>query len=173
MGLPKPTNIETLTISRIQHLLSKITVLQNGCWSFNGAKNQDGYNRFNVNKREVFAHRAFYELFNGEIEKNMLLDHTCHNKERDTCVGGRSCEHRACVNPAHLKVVTIKENLHTGNSHRFNLIKTHCPQGHEYSVDNTQIKRRKNGSVGRSCMQCKRDYMREYSKIKRRIAKCA
>lgn len=39
-----------------------------------------------------------------------------------------------------------------------NVQKTHCPQGHKYTVENTQIKRSRSGGVARSCRQCSRDY---------------
>lgn len=35
--------------------------------------------------------------------------------------------------------------------------KTHCPQGHEYSEENTHIYTKKNGVVGRQCKTCSRE----------------
>jgi len=35
--------------------------------------------------------------------------------------------------------------------------RTECPQGHEYTPENTQIKRSRSGGVARSCLTCHRD----------------
>ncbi|UYL86613.1 HNH endonuclease [Arthrobacter phage RadFad] len=68
-----------------------------GCWNWTAAKNS-GYGRFQIgNKKLVQAHRVAYELTNGPIAPGLFIDHMCHN--------------RACVNPAHLRTVTNKEDL--------------------------------------------------------------
>lgn len=70
----------------------------------------------------------------------------------------------ACCNPAHLEDVTQREN------HAYSLYawgsqmaaKTHCPQGHEYSVDNTIVKvQSKTGGPNRVCRTCKADLQRK------------
>jgi len=63
------------------------------CWEWLGTKNQYGYGLTTTNKK---AHRFAYELDNGPIPDGMIIDHMCHN--------------RGCVKPAHLRVVTHKQN---------------------------------------------------------------
>lgn len=66
------------------------------CWNWT-AHLVDGYGKMRVGDRMVGAHRFSYKIHLGPIPDGMLLDHICHN--------------RACVNPAHLRPVTNKQNL--------------------------------------------------------------
>ena len=57
-----------------------------------------------------------------------------------------------------LKYGTSKENhadtvLH-GHNHYLN--KTHCPSGHPYDLENTQIRKMPSGREGRHCVACRR-----------------
>jgi hypothetical protein len=63
------------------------------------------------------------------------------------------CRRPLCCNPLHLEAVTMRENLMRGNgwSGR-NARKTHCPQGHPYSPENTSVR---DGS--RHCRTCHRE----------------
>jgi hypothetical protein len=62
-------------------------------------------------QKQIPAHRIMWELFNGPIEEDMVIDHMCHNEAYadGTCEGG-VCLHRRCVNPAHLQMITKGEN---------------------------------------------------------------
>lgn len=68
-----------------------------GCWQWLGPINQDGYGRFSVKGKKVFAYRFAYQLLVGPIPEGYELDHSCRT--------------RSCTNPAHLKVATRKENV--------------------------------------------------------------
>lgn len=64
------------------------------------------------------------------------------------------------MNPSHLEPVTLEENYL--RSPITNVNKTHCPQGHEYTYENTYrfsvkywTKKGLVHSTGRSCIICK------------------
>lgn len=64
------------------------------CWLWIGAKTAAGYGRFNND----YVHRLAWEEANGESAAGFEVMHHCDTP--------------ACVNPAHLKRATHKENLH-------------------------------------------------------------
>ena len=109
------------------------------CWEWQGLLSDAGYGRFTTSYRDVRketgAHRWLWLLLVGPIPDDLVLDHLCRN--------------RKCVNPDHLEPVTIGENIRRGWFP--NRDKTHCPQGHPYSPENTKLV---NGGRGRACRAC-------------------
>lgn len=61
------------------------------------SKNDAGYGNFSLNGRQMTAHRAAYTMYNGPVEADQVVRHTCDNPP--------------CVNPAHLLVGTQKDNV--------------------------------------------------------------
>ena len=113
------------------------------CWVWTGCLNHDGYGQASagyVDKKQkmIYTHRAMYELHVGQIPLNLTIDHLCRNP--------------ACGNPKHLRILTISENISHGDS--ANGRKTHCPQGHEYTDENTYYWKQKNGGTMRQCRTC-------------------
>ena len=76
------------------------------CWNWTGATDR-GYGYVTVKgfRAPLKAHRMAYEFSVGPIPAGMQIDHVCFN--------------RSCVNPAHLRVVTNKQN----NEHKRDLQK--------------------------------------------------
>lgn len=68
----------------------------NGCRTWVGSTNADGYASLSVNGRYVGAHRAAWVESNGPIPAGMQIDHMCGN--------------RACIEVTHLNIVTPKSN---------------------------------------------------------------
>ena len=109
------------------------------CWEWTASKVY-GYGQFGIaHQKHARAHRFAYELLVGPIPEGLELDHLCRN--------------RACVNPDHLEPVTTRVNLLRGATVTARKAgQTHCIHGHEFTPDNTFI--RKNGC--RTCLTCRR-----------------
>lgn len=75
-------------------------------------------------------HRISWQILNGPIPKGTLIDHKCHNEAlaEGKCEGGKSCVHRACVNPSHLRAISHLENVQAGARLLSNNI--NCVNGH-------------------------------------------
>lgn len=109
------------------------------CWLWSGAI-RSGYGFVNEGGRgrSLPAHRVSYELLVGPIPEGLTIDHLCRV--------------RNCVNPRHLEPVTLSENVK-----RKPPAPPFCPQGHEFTAENTA--RSTNG--GRICRTCKRSRDRQ------------
>ena len=113
-----------------------------GCMVWTGDKTSNGYGRMVVDGKRKRVHRLMYERVNGEIPDSMVIDHVCRN--------------RLCCNPEHLRVVSNRENILSGEGIAAkNAAKTHCVKGHELSGHNLVIKTRKNRMPERVCRKCK------------------
>lgn len=88
------------------------------CWPWLGSITGVGYGNLKRGEKNSSAHRLAYELVVGPIPEGMTLDHLCHTNDL-ACSGGVACPHRRCVNPAHLEVVTLTENVLRGLAHRW------------------------------------------------------
>ena len=118
-----------------------------GCWLWTGSSGQ-GYGNYWHNGSSRRAHRVLYEDINGPLQAGLELDHLCRV--------------RGCVNPEHLEPVTHRENIIRGEASSYWTSRTRCPQGHEYSKDNTYI-----GNKGeRQCRQCRKAASLRYWKRK-------
>lgn len=132
------------------------------CWPWLGGLDEDGYGSFcPTHATRVRAHRFAYELSVGAIPVGLEIDHRCHDQ---ACAAGPACQHRRCVNHAHLAPATTQENLARSASLAIlNAAKTHCKRGHPLSGDNLRIC----ASGSRECKECRRDIKRRYDERQR------
>lgn len=76
---------------------AKVREDESGCWLWTAVLNNKGYGTISSRCRPIFAHRFSYELHSGEpIPPGAEIDHICHVTH--------------CVNPAHLRLATRKQN---------------------------------------------------------------
>ena len=124
-----------------RRILSSTSPNANGCWVWVGSVDPAGYGKVYIGERATmrYAHRVSYELFVGEIPPGLTVDHLCRN--------------RSCVNPEHLEVVTLRENVLRGEgAGAINARKTHCKCGEPLSTLPRGV---------RYCRPCDRKYQRE------------
>lgn len=117
-----------------------------GCWEWTGSTDRkEGYGYVHLGGHEVRrpmkAHRLSWEIHNGPIPEGQWVLHHCDNPK--------------CVKPAHLFLGNRTDNMRdAARKGRICTVgqsrKTHCPQGHEYTPENTL--RRPNGH--RRCRAC-------------------
>ena len=121
---------------RIAKFWAKV-VKTDGCWHWTGGTAGAGYGTFWNGHKQEYVHRFSYELVKGPIPEGLTIDHLCKNTR--------------CLNPDHLEAVTLRENVLRGDTFAArHAARTHCPQGHEYTAENTY---RSTGSrVCRTCL---------------------
>lgn len=126
--------------------------LNGPCHVYRGRK-QKGYGVMTINGKPVRVHRYTWELANGPIPDNLVIDHMCRN--------------RACCNINHLRLVTAAVNC-LENSVGLTAVhaaKTHCIRGHPFDEVNTYLIK----GGGRMCKECNRTA----KQLRRKIAKAA
>lgn len=156
MSLMTPTIPSLWPKELLARFVAKISPEPNsGCWLWEGKLNDAGYGYFHISRNWFRAHRLSWELENGPIPPDLVIDH--------------KCQMRCCVNPDHLQVITQAENARLGfkRVHRGFVIfgqfrslaptarpiKTHCLNGHEFNGTNTQIAR----TGARVCLLCREE----------------
>lgn len=116
--------------------------------------NQGGYEQVTLSKNRIaktfLVHRLVCEAFNGpppDDSKTWVL-HGDGNRRNNL--------------PENLRwgdvVDNVADSILHGTIARFNATKTHCPQGHEYTEENTYINP---GRGSRACRICKTKHGRE------------
>jgi len=117
----------------LERFLEKISVSSSGCWEWTAKPEQDGYGRIRVGNKTVKAHRFIYDYYYDDLVKENHVHHVCENK--------------ICLNPNHLKQVSLVEHAVI---HR----KSHCIYGHEFTPENTYLRPQ---GTGRRCIICRRN----------------
>lgn len=168
MKTAKEISIRELSKSDIERFNNGFRLNEDGCWIWQKRLGKSGYGYFNYSStaklRVMLAHRISYVIYYGAIKKGLVIDHICRVK--------------SCVNPNHLRMVTVKENIHAGiGLASINLRKTHCKNGHEFTKENTIVNHLKDGRKIRGCRKCsyaysptryreknKKEYLNKYRK---------
>jgi hypothetical protein len=86
--MPKPT-------PAVERFWSKIEKTE-ACWKWTAGIDGKGYGILWINGRTTKAYRFAYELLVGPIPSDKVIDHICGV--------------RVCVNPDHLRLVTLAQN---------------------------------------------------------------
>ena len=125
------------------------------CWLWTGAKNWAGYGLFTSDKECAVAHRRAWKQSGRELPIwPNVLDHKCRV--------------RGCVNPEHLRVITVKENVLIGDGlAAVNARKNKCIRGHELSGNNLHVASFGPRAGKRRCKACNALRQRKYEAVKR------
>lgn len=116
------------------------------CWPWTGFIGRAGYGHVRRLGRTLEAHRYAFLLVRGIMStREQCLDHLCRNK--------------ACCNPAHLEVVSNRENVLRGKSCALKVLATHCPSGHALTPENRRAPQRTSSGamVPGGCKTCHRN----------------
>ena len=114
------------------------------CIEWEGRKNAKGYGVVLINGKQFFAHRLAVALSGRNISKDKVCDHLCRN--------------HSCINPDHIELVSLKENVMRGEAITArNARSNSCMYGHLYTPENTRIHTDKKGRKTRHCKRCYAD----------------
>ena len=115
------------------------------CWLWTAGRNRLGYGFLMVNGKTTSAHRFSYMLHHGEIHDGLHVMHACDNPP--------------CVNPKHLSLGTMKDNIADSIAKgRYYANRPHmkdvCKRGHPRTEENTYRWRDKR--YCRACVQLRK-----------------
>lgn len=114
--LPPDSTQSATDGAQVTRYLSRIWIVDSGCWIWMGSLGRDGYAIFKdgprtKHPRYANGQRAMYRAYRGPIPDGLILDHYRMNP------GGRNAPcAKCCVNPWHLEPVTLRENTLRGKS---------------------------------------------------------
>jgi hypothetical protein len=116
------------------------------CWLWTGKTDDDGYGLLYIDRprswKRARAHRLMAAWTFGMFDQRLVVRHTCRTP--------------GCVNPEHLRLGTVTDNNRdtVRDGTQWQVRKTHCPRGHEYTPENTYQRK---DHPGRQCRACDRE----------------
>lgn len=114
----------------------------------------DGYARVSISidgvKKHRLVHHLMLETFVGPRPEGMLGLHRDGDR-RNNAIGN-----------LYWGSYTDNQNDSVVHGTHPQASKTHCPQGHEYTLENTRIYERKNGWTERLCRACQCEHVRAF-----------
>jgi hypothetical protein len=84
--------------TKLEKLMDKVEIDENGCWNWTGTKIPQGYGHTHYRGKSIYTHRLLYILTYGEIPEGLCCLHKCDNP--------------SCCNPEHLFLGTMADNMH-------------------------------------------------------------
>lgn len=135
----------------IERLMIQVVVNpESKCWVWQGGTTKPpprGYGRLRVDGEKVVAHRFSFESFVRPIPQGLTVDHWCRN--------------RLCVNPFHLRPVTMPENNLIGASFAAaNAALITCKKGHQFNFEFFTVRGKRN--FRRFCYVCRKRQQAAY-----------
>lgn len=121
------------------------------CLIWIAARNKEGYGRFQYQGKLWMAHRLAWTIKFGKIPDGLHVLHKCDNPP--------------CINTDHLFLGSNADNIldKVSKGRQARNFKTHCKNGHEYTEENTFV--RKQG--WKECRICIRQNQKAARKRKR------
>lgn len=130
-------------------LLSKRFIDGNGCWIWKGCVSH-GYGQLGFNGRTQYVHRLAAKVWHNDYEE---FAHYCHKNV--------ICKDTRCFNPDHIykgdRFSNMRDLVLSGK--HYNIKKTSCVHGHEFTKINTGINKRGNRYC-KACLQISNDLNR-------------
>jgi len=129
---------------------ANVELTETGCWRWLKSLNSLGYAQASWAGMRWAASRLVYAAVHGPFDKDMDICHTC--------------DFPACVNPQHLFVAHHSDNMMDSieKGRHAESERTHCPRGHEYTPENTELKKtgKRGKGTARGCRTCHRARLR-------------
>ena len=166
----KPTPVLSLPEEYIPAVRARLlrwsTPAHSGCIEWMGSLDRHGYGKMALKHKKsglqkiIGAHRAAWLSTNGDIPFGLQIDRLCRNI--------------VCVNVDHMELVTGSVNClradHSNKKGRSGRRNNGGPFCDIHGDDHIRESVRKDGYTVRQCIICRRDYMRNYMRTRKKAA---